>query len=129
VSLLKKAVGDYQEQDELPALVEEPIDVNSPTAVLATRKVKHQGEEIKQVLIHWKDRSADEATWEDEIMIRSQFPSFDLEDKVNTDGGGIDRAHVADEDRPQDHLIHHPAGGPRVLKVYSRRKGKTGIGG
>jgi hypothetical protein len=44
----------------------------------AARKVKHQGEEIKQVLIHWKDRTADEATWEDEIMIRSQFPSLKI---------------------------------------------------
>jgi hypothetical protein len=97
--------------------------------VLAARRVKHQGEEVKQILIHWKGRTAAEATWEDEIMIRSQFPDFDLEDKVTTEGGGIDRAHVADEDTPQEHLTHNPAGGPRVLKVYSRRKGKMGIGG
>ncbi|MCH83302.1 transposon Tf2-1 polyprotein, partial [Trifolium medium] len=37
VSLLKKAVGKYHEEEELPELLEEPIDVFEPEAVLATR--------------------------------------------------------------------------------------------
>jgi hypothetical protein len=129
VSLLKKAVGTYQDDAELPELIEEPIEVYSPEAVLATRKVKHQDEEVRQVLIHWKGRTAEEATWEDEIMIRSQFPNFDLEDKVANEGRGVDRIHVAAEERAQEQLIHHTTGGPRVLHVYSRRKGKKGISG
>jgi hypothetical protein len=129
VSLLKKAVGNYQEDDELPELIDEPVEVYNPEAVLASRRIKHQGEEVKQVLVHWQGRSADEATWEDEVMIRSQFPNFDLGDKVNIEGGGIDRSHVAEEDRPGEHLIHNNAGGPRVFQVYTRRKGRLGIGG
>jgi hypothetical protein len=129
VSLLKKAVGNYQEDDELPELIDEPVEVYNPEAVLASQRIKHQGEEVKQVLVHWQGRSADEATWEDEVMIRSQFPNFDLGDKVNIEGGGIDRSHVAEEDRPGEHLIHNNAGGPRVFQVYTRRKGRLGIGG
>lgn len=91
--------------------------------------MKHQNEEVRQVLIHWKGRTAEEAMWEDEIMIRSQFPSFDLEDKVNIEGGGVDRIHVAAEDRTPEQLIHHTTGGPRILYVYSRRKGTKGISG
>ncbi|MCH81804.1 hypothetical protein A2U01_0002597 [Trifolium medium] len=72
VSLLKKAVGEYQKEDELPELLEEPIEVYEPEAVLAARKVKQQGEEIKQVFVHWKGKTIEEATWEEEIVIRSQ---------------------------------------------------------
>jgi hypothetical protein len=122
VSLLKKAVGEYQVEEELPGLLEEPVEVYYLEAVLATRRVKHQREEVKQVLIHWQGRAAEEATWEDEIMIRSQFPTFSLEDKANADGGSIDRSHaVADEDIAQEPLIHSQAGGPKALLVYSRR--------
>ncbi|PNX77235.1 hypothetical protein L195_g033198, partial [Trifolium pratense] len=80
VSLLKKAVGNYHEE-ELPDLLEESVEMYEPVTVLATRNVKQQDEEVKQVLTHWKGKSAEEATWEDEIMIRSQFPKFDLEDR------------------------------------------------
>ncbi|KAI5396610.1 hypothetical protein KIW84_062710 [Lathyrus oleraceus] len=50
VSLLKKAVGNYQEDTELPDLLEEHVEVYEPEAVLATRKVKQHGEEVKQFL-------------------------------------------------------------------------------
>ncbi|GAU25040.1 hypothetical protein TSUD_155140 [Trifolium subterraneum] len=81
VSLLKKAVGNYHEDKELPDLLEEQIEIYDPEAVLTIRKVKQQGEEVKQLLIHWKGKTVEEATWEEELMIRSQFPQFDLEDK------------------------------------------------
>jgi hypothetical protein len=129
VSLLKKVVGNYQVEAVLPELLDEPIEVYSPEAVLASRKVKHQNEEIKQVLIHWQGRPAEEATWEDEVMIRSQFPNFSLEDKANVEGGGIDRTQVADGGLPREQLIHSTASGPKVLKVYSRRKGIKGNSG
>ncbi|KAK2366199.1 histone acetyltransferase HAC12 [Trifolium repens] len=40
-----------------------------------------------------------------------------------------DRVHVAAEDRTPEQLIHHTTGGPRILYVYSRRKGTKGISG
>jgi hypothetical protein len=101
VSLLKKAIGNYHEEQDLPALLDEPI-------------------EVKQVLVHWKGKTTEEATWEEEIMIRNQFPKFNLEDKVAAEGEGIDRTLVNEENPPQ-HMIHHRAHGPKIWKVYSRR--------
>ncbi|MCI13821.1 hypothetical protein A2U01_0034941, partial [Trifolium medium] len=125
VSLLKKAVGSYQEE-ELPELMEDPVELFEPEAVLATRKIKQQDEEVKQILVHWKGKSAEEATWEDEIMIRSQFPKFVLEDKDNIEGGGIDRPQLADEDALSEQLIQQGAGGPQTWIVYSRRRVRKG---
>ena len=53
-----------------------------PEDILASQEVNKDGEIITQWLIKWKTRTVDEATWEDEFIIRSQFPSFSLE----TDG-------------------------------------------
>ncbi|MCH86314.1 hypothetical protein A2U01_0007169, partial [Trifolium medium] len=120
VSLLKKAVGNYDENEELPELMDEG-EIYEPEAVLATRKINQQGEEIKQVLIHWKGKTAEEATWEEVIMMRSQFPKFNLEDKVLVEGEGIDRTHLA-ESLPHEQLIHYDTDGHKIWKVYSRRK-------
>jgi hypothetical protein len=122
VSLLKKAIGEYHDDDELPELLsDEQAEVYEPEAVLGTRKIKQHGEEVKQVLVQWKGKAADEATWEEVIMMKSQFPTFNLEDKVLAEGGGVDRAHAADS-------LPHETRGPRAWLVYSRRcnKGKSG---
>ncbi|MCH85041.1 hypothetical protein A2U01_0005882, partial [Trifolium medium] len=128
VSLLKKAVGQYNEKEELPELLEEQSEMFEPETVLATRKVKHQGEEVRQVLIHWKGKTAEEATWEDEIMIRSQFPKFGLEDKAIAEGESVDRTQTM-KDLPHEQLIHNEVNGPKTWLVYSRRKGKMGMSG
>jgi hypothetical protein len=99
VSLLREAVGRYQEEEELPDLLGEHNDLFEPETVLATRKVKQQGEEVKQVLVHWKGKTAEEATWEDEIMMRSQFPQFGLKDKTITD--------VSSNERDYTYLSHN----------------------
>ncbi|MCI96866.1 hypothetical protein A2U01_0118166, partial [Trifolium medium] len=39
-------------------------------------------------------------------MIRSQFPKFDLEDKINVEGGSIDRTQT-NEEGPLNPVIHH----------------------
>jgi hypothetical protein len=62
-----------------------------PVDVLATRAVTKTGETVTQFLIHWINKPAEEATWEDEFIIRSQFPAFRLEDKSASHGGSIDR--------------------------------------
>ncbi|PNX92424.1 retrotransposon-related protein [Trifolium pratense] len=125
VSLLKKAVGNYHNDEDLPELMEELPDLCEPETILAVRKITQQGDEVKQVLVHWKGKTAEEATWEDELMIRSQFPKFALEDKVNIEGGGIDRTQTVEEEP----LVNDSAIGPHTWLVYSRRKGKKGISG
>ncbi|MCI18571.1 hypothetical protein A2U01_0039725, partial [Trifolium medium] len=63
VSLLKRAVGQYHEEGELPdSLAGEQVELYEPEAILATRKVQQHGEEIKQVLVHWKGKTSEEAT-------------------------------------------------------------------
>jgi hypothetical protein len=57
-------------------------------------------------LVQWKGQHADEATWEDVILLKSQFPKFCLEDKT----------------------IFSETVGPRVWRVYSRRGKKVNVG-
>lgn len=47
-----------------------------------------QEEETIQWLVQWKRKSVEEATCEDEFAMRSQFPTFRLEDKTAVKGGG-----------------------------------------
>ncbi|XP_057434375.1 uncharacterized protein LOC130727287 [Lotus japonicus] len=51
----------------------------------------------------------DEATWEDNITIKSQFPSFNLEDKVDLSAGGIVRPwdFQAGPNVTKEPLIHY----------------------
>jgi hypothetical protein len=74
---------------------------------------------LQQSLIKWKHKSLDDVTWEDNDVLRGQFPDFSLEDKANVEEGGIDR-----------NMIGTTVGlgangpGPRTWKVYSRRAAK-----
>ncbi|MCH79447.1 Ty3/gypsy retrotransposon protein [Trifolium medium] len=123
VSLLKKAIGDYNADDELPELDgEDQTDNHEPEAILASRIVQQQGKDMKQVLIHWKGQNVEEATWEDYIMMKSQFPHFNLVDKVSAEAVGVDRAQ--DDDNAES-LIYNETKKPKVWLVYSR-KGKKG---
>jgi hypothetical protein len=128
VSLLKKAVGEYHGDEELPDLLtDDQVETYEPDTVLATRKITQQGEEVGQVLVQWKGKSAEEATWEDVIMMKSQFPKFNLEDKVIVEEEGIDRAHT-NAVLPHEQLIHNETNKPKTYLVYSRRgrKGNSG---
>ncbi|MCH86608.1 hypothetical protein A2U01_0007467, partial [Trifolium medium] len=103
------AVGNYQEDEDLPDMLEgEQVEKYEPETVLATRKIQQNGEEIKQYLIQWKGKTAEEATWEEAIMMKSQFPKFSLEDKALVEEESIDRAQNA-ESPSHEELIHHKA--------------------
>ncbi|KAI5383048.1 hypothetical protein KIW84_070446 [Lathyrus oleraceus] len=125
VSLLKKTVGDYHEEADLSDQLEgeEPTPLE-PERVLASRKVAETGQEMQQWLIQWAGKTPEEATWEDVVNMRSQFPTFNLEDKVNVSGGGVDENHVANHE-VNDYLIFPKASGSKIWQVYSRR-GKRG---
>ncbi|KAI5401639.1 hypothetical protein KIW84_066204 [Lathyrus oleraceus] len=103
------------EKEELLDQLEEHIEMYEPEGVLAARKVKQQGEEIKQILIYWKGKTLEEEKWEDEIMIKSQFPKFGFEDKATAEGGGIGKTQPT-AGMPHEQLIHHESNGSKVWK-------------
>jgi hypothetical protein len=122
VSLLKKAVGSYQEEETLPdGLDGEGGLLYEPETVLAHRMVQEHGEEVSQVLVKWKGQSAEEATWEDTIVMQSQYPKLDLEDKVEIPGGSIVRTVNTHPNTAEQSLVNHEQVGPRIWQVYSRR--------
>lgn len=120
MSLLKKAVGNYHKAEDLPDLEGEKGVVIEPEAILAKRTVTVQGEQIQQLLVQWKGQGLDEATWEDLITIKSQFPSFSLEDKAQANGRGIVRPNGMQESHNEP-LAHQNPKGPKIWQVYSRR--------
>ncbi|PNX78597.1 Ty3/gypsy retrotransposon protein [Trifolium pratense] len=118
VSLLKKAIGNYQAQGVLPK--ELKISTNDdvyPENILGTRLTVKDGLTVSQSLVQWKNKSLDEMTWEDDDVLRGQFPEFSLEDKAIIMEQGVDR-NVVDEMG----LDYGPK--PKMWRVYSRRKGE-----
>ncbi|KZV27246.1 hypothetical protein F511_04699 [Dorcoceras hygrometricum] len=67
---------------------------------------------VPQVLVQWKNKPIEEATWEDEAEFAAQFPAAQfpdpsLGDKADFKEGGVDRSSV--NNRPR----------PNITKVYS----------
>nr|KYP46337.1 Retrovirus-related Pol polyprotein from transposon 297 family [Cajanus cajan] len=124
VSLLKKAIGNYKAESGLPmGLEDDRAELMQPELVLASHSLMKGEDKMNQWLVQWKGKTAEEATWEDEIAIRSQFPELSLEDKTVLQEGGIDR--VQDVHGPLDSLAHYDNKAPK-WKVYTRRK-KRGV--
>ncbi|PNX95310.1 hypothetical protein L195_g018500 [Trifolium pratense] len=119
VSLLKKAVGEYHQQGELPKDLEmdDAMEVY-PEQVVGARVIMKEGVAVHQSLIKWKGKSLDDVTWEDVEFLRSQFPEFSLEDKAIFEGGGIDRS------MNQEVGLEYGEPKPRVWRVYNRKKVK-----
>jgi hypothetical protein len=113
VSLLKKAVGDYPIQGELPKELQISVDEDIyPKKILGSRINWQDGTAIPQSLIKWKNKSLEDVTWEDDAFITGQFPDFSLEDKALFETGGIDRE------------VTLPSNvGPKEWKVYVRKRG------
>ncbi|XP_073121438.1 uncharacterized protein [Henckelia pumila] len=109
VSLIKWAVGAGHALQEIPRGLDADFIMGfEPHKVLSTR-IKRMGTNDKlEVLISWKDKATEEATWEDAKEREAQFPHFTLEDKANLKGEGIVRV-----------LEDHPK--PNVKFVYTRR--------
>lgn len=125
VSLLKKAVGKYKVEEVLPTgLEDDRAELMIPELILAARSNTKRGETKKQVLVQWKGKLAEEATWEDEVTIRSQFPDFSLGDKALFQEGSIDTdPNVVGLNEP---LIQDEDGKKRWGRVYVRKKHRMG---
>lgn len=108
ISQLKKAVGEVTESLPLPAQLSSEGEMRVvPEKVLALRVNSESGH--KEVLIKWQGLPSHECTWEWESAITRRFPHFNLEDKVNLEGDGIDTYDA----------LHPP-----ILYQYKRRAQK-----
>lgn len=74
---LKRRVGpDIISQQQPPACDSAGRVMMEPLAILRRRLVHANNTAVVQVLVHWANLSAEEATWEDWSYIRSRFPQF-----------------------------------------------------
>ena len=91
VSLLKKYVGtSLPTVVDLPPLSDKGQIQVVPEKVIDTRWVRHGTKFIEESLVKWKTLPAEDATWEETQMLKHQFPTVNLEDKVPLVGGSID---------------------------------------
>jgi len=119
VSQLKKAVGNYSVEAVLPAGLELELEENEEREeLLASREIFEGEQPIKQWLVKWKGRATEDTTWEDETLLRSQFPTLRLEDKAVSSRGSNDRELVHKGEFPNYKEKHKDT----LWKVYTRRK-------
>ncbi|KZV28093.1 hypothetical protein F511_28364, partial [Dorcoceras hygrometricum] len=112
-SQLKKAVGEHSKIQELPLGMEQDLTFNyEPVKVLVHRQKKQAGILTPQILVQWKDKPIEEATWEDADDFATQFPQTSLGDKAAFNRGSIVREF-------EHELVDRPK--PPITNVYSRR--------
>ncbi|KZV06673.1 hypothetical protein F511_45845, partial [Dorcoceras hygrometricum] len=112
VSQLKKAVGKHANVQGLPAGLEQDLSFNyEPLRVVGHRQKKQAGILVPQVLVQWKGKAPEEATWEDAADFQAQFPDTSLGDKAALGGEAIDSTIKLDGvNRPNP-----------IVQVYRRR--------
>ena len=95
VSLLKRAVGSQVVSPFIPTSLSVNMElIMQPATVLGIRPSTVPGVAGTEVLIHWHDLPAYEDSWELFEVIQSQFPNFNLEDKVNAWVAGNDKLGI-----------------------------------
>ncbi|GMJ10448.1 hypothetical protein HRI_004714000 [Hibiscus trionum] len=78
VSLLKKKVGANVVTSLNPPKMDDIGQLKVyPALVLDKRMVKRNNEAVTQLLIQWSNLRAENATWEDYTVLKSQFLKFD----------------------------------------------------
>ena len=86
VSQLKKAVPSYELVRSFPPMLTEDMELKViPEDIRQWRKLTDGSMEV---LVKWADLSEEDNTWESAEVIKAQFPTFHLEDKVKLVGGG-----------------------------------------
>lgn len=129
VSQLKKAIGNYQVAHELPLDLKAYLTNGiQPEKVLSWRDRFEEGQHFWEWLIQWQGMSAEDATWEKEVLLKSQFPELSLEDKAVFYGRGNDRMPnmlnmsnraVGTEGEV---LVGFKRDKPTIWRVYERKK-------
>ena len=117
VSQLKHVVGNHPIETTLPdtlAAFEKPPYESE--AILSDRLIVRGGHSIPQLLLQWKGRSVEEASWVDHDEIASQFPSFSFGDKASVSkGGNVTGQNISHASHVEDSDELAP---PRPLRVY-----------
>ena len=104
VSLLRPAPNQTPCNPPAPL----PLSENLELLVYPIKILNHRWttSNTLELLIQWKDRPIEDATWEDYDKLKAQFPLFQLEEKLHFKGGSNDRV-------------------PKPFLTYSRRKKKS----
>ena len=118
VSTLKKFVGTPPSAPPPLPDIHHGVVVPEPARVEQARLARG----VRQVLVHWRGEPASSATWEDLDDFRSKYPTFQLEDELDLEGG--ERCHVG------PYICTSPAG-PRYQEsrgpgIRSRREQRAG---
>ncbi|XP_073017750.1 uncharacterized protein [Primulina eburnea] len=127
----KESGGTGPDEVKLPREVVTDLFLTfEPEEVLAERTKHKKGNSNQQILVRWKGRTSEEATWEDKEDFKAQFPEFRLEDKAILEEAG----HVMDPNTlgPVTCKIASPTAEetnkcrPKIVNVYVRKgKGKA----
>ncbi|KAL0399243.1 UNVERIFIED_CONTAM: Retrovirus-related Pol polyprotein from transposon.6 [Sesamum radiatum] len=88
ISLLKPFRGDAPTCGTLPPEFLGPTPPRCPLRIL--RRRVGESPEDPLILVQWDDFDNSEPTWVPLSTLQSEFPEFDLGDKVDVDGAGID---------------------------------------
>ncbi|MCI39423.1 hypothetical protein A2U01_0060654, partial [Trifolium medium] len=90
ISVLKPCSGEHDRQYyPLPLLTTEEGPQILPKAILKTRTLLRNNEQVPQVLVQWELDAPEDATWMDWAPLHLKYPSLNLEDKVSFNGGSI----------------------------------------
>lgn len=86
ISQLKRQHGNHTVPIlDLPSTLN--MTDKEPAALLGRRIIKKDNKAAPQLLIHWKYQTPENATWEDYYSFVQAYPTFDLGDKVSSEGG------------------------------------------
>ncbi|MCH88801.1 transposon Tf2-1 polyprotein, partial [Trifolium medium] len=103
VAQLKPFKGsDHEPYIPLPLTTSDIGPTFHPYKLLDTRMVKQGPSRVPQVLIQWGSDDDADVKWEDFEEIKDNYPTFNLEDKVEFKGGGIVRKVNMDNDQEND---------------------------
>ncbi|KAG8655554.1 hypothetical protein MANES_04G053766v8 [Manihot esculenta] len=94
ISLLKKYIGKQGEvpiSTNLPTFNDDGDVLLEPYGILDTRWIKQGSRFVEESLVQWKDLPVEDATWENTAALFERFSSINLEDKVQANGGSIDK--------------------------------------
>lgn len=90
VSLLKKKLGPIAPiSQDLPPISDNSEILPQPEAILQSRVVRKGNYRPKtEILVKWRGAPTEDATWENKWYFSRTYPSFILEDKDISSGGG-----------------------------------------